>query len=291
MRVLLALNGFEHPERFVEDLRWAGLPAHTHAIICSQTKATSKQPYVEQLNDHDWPFASTHDEIALASREAERVAHLIAVRFPQWFVEYETDEGVSPLDVARSRYSELVVFESGDLKGASLSAQLEIAVKTRSGIRLVRSAHHQNRPLKLLLCLDGSEASVEAAEAIAHRAFPRNTTLYLLTVANFRNALGEGPFSRIKLNLAQAELAERMRMRPMLHYFERHLQSHFPQIESHVRGGNPAIEILDFVEEYKIDSIFLGANDTRPHGLGDVTRAIIERSHVNVELVRWPVRW
>ncbi|GEM_PF-3763171 len=323
MRVLVASSSSEHSDQIIEDLRLAGLGAHTHTRLF--TRADVEKPAVKHATintrfESEWSYELSRAPLDFTNRNAERMHRLIATHFPQWFVEQEATPEFTAravVDVARAWRADLILLDvvTADALHDELSLEdaLSIARDAQCSVRVVQKHHkHEDRALRLLIALDGSEECGQAVDVALRREFSHNTKIYLLHVAEMPNALPSQTLS-MERSMVFHESGRADWVRHMLSYFESHLDPHFRHIETHIRLGSPAQEILEFSKEYEIDAILVGAHGlertggtagdrssggadrssaTSSHPLGRTATALIMHpQRAAVEIVRRPSHW
>jgi nucleotide-binding universal stress UspA family protein len=280
MKILIPWEGAANPEVLIRDLHYAGLPAQAHTLVLSVVHVLMPVPARAFVDDRSSTVASNnaygeYAEHAVSSLQEERdeweVQHArtkLAQHFPGWFIEFETlvddrsstvddrsstVDDRSSLDVPASRSTDLIVERArawnadlivigSERRTRSLAmAAARIAEEAACSVRIVHPRHqHPDAPLNVLLYVDGTAESLLMVEAFAARSFPRNTRLHLISVVSER-----------EWNIE--------RIHHMLDYFADHVRQGFPCIESQIRYGDPAEQILRYAKHQEIDSIFIAA--------------------------------
>lgn len=292
MNVLIAHDGSEYSDAILKDLQFAGLPLHASVIALSVIGASFEehQPSVP-VNHNRRPVT------VRAHTESHYVKTVLAQHFPDWYVEAEVLRG-NPTDeilsIAKERHVDLIVMGSHGRTGLNRvligSVSAAVTAKATCNVRIVHPRHkHEDRPLNILVCLDGTQASARAIETILERPFPRNTRVHLLHVIDGTLALEQTPSLAIQNFLEDTLPIDLRRVHAMLDFYQVEVKQRYHAIETQIRYGAPAIEILHYAQLEEIDSIFIGAmgHSTLDRMLfGSVASTVSTRANTTVEIVR-----
>ncbi len=139
--------------------------------------------------------------------------------------------------------------------------------------------------MKVLLAIDESESSAAAAQAVAARAWPSETTVRVLSVVDEndtsdRELYGSLAEKRRELIASADKLTVSV---------AESLTAGDFSIEALVRSGDPSAEIVKEAEEWPADLIVVGS-----HGytglkrllLGSVAQSVVNHAPCSVEVVR-----
>jgi nucleotide-binding universal stress UspA family protein len=151
---------------------------------------------------------------------------------------------------------------------------------------------------RVLLAVEDSKASLRAAD-LFHELFDGHSpeTTILLYVEKIEGAsfmdemLGEAELSTLKKELEGTRYQEMLDNKAgrVLQYFRRQLEEKGTSgIQTVVREGHPAEEILQVAKEEDVRLIIVGARSRRAHGLlmGSVGREVANRSDRPVLIAR-----
>ncbi len=271
MRILIPWDGAQNPESIIRDLHYAGLPAQAHTLVLSLVHAFMPVParaFVASNNDD--AFDTMQDE--RGALEANRAKIILLRHFPDWYIEYEEIDAPAArsagliMQHARAWNADLIVIGSGRHTRSLTTAAARIADEAPCSVRIVHPRHqHPDAPLNVLLYVDGTAESLLMVEEFAARSFPRNTCIHLISIVDER-----------EWNIE--------RVHHMLDYFADHVRQEFPHIESQIRYGDPAEQILRYANHQEIDSIFVAAPesavDTR------IATAIQQQAESTVEIFK-----
>lgn len=139
---------------------------------------------------------------------------------------------------------------------------------------------------EILLPTDGSEGvgqAINAAVAMAERFDARVHVLFVAEPPRFHEYGASVALTNIMQSLQEAgrqildEAAERIR------------KTGISSVETALRQGHPAEEILDYAEEHRIELIVMGTHGRRGLNrmlLGSITEEVVRTSHIPVMTVR-----
>jgi nucleotide-binding universal stress UspA family protein len=146
----------------------------------------------------------------------------------------------------------------------------------------------QPEVMKILLAVDGSTSSEAAIDEVAHRPWPKASTVRVLSVIR--------PYTppATEFVLAGATLQDiRERQATDADRFTKQASERIApsglSVETAVREGDPRTVIVDEADEWRADLIVLGS-----HGrtgltrliLGSVAQSVVAHAHCSVEVVR-----
>jgi nucleotide-binding universal stress UspA family protein len=292
MNVLIAHDGSEYSDAILKDLQFAGLPSHASVIALSVIGATFEEHEDSVLKGH-----SQHTTTVRAQTEAHYVKTILSKHFPDWYVEAEVLRGNPTeqiLTLAEERHIDLIVMGSHGRTGIHRlimgSVSGSVAAQARCSVRVAHPRHrHLDQPLNILACIDGSAVSSKAIDAILERPFPRNTRVHLLHVIDGKLALEQMHMMAIQNFLDDSLPIDLRRVHAMLDYYKLEVKQRYHAIETQIRYGDAAAEIMHYAQLEEIDSIFLGAER---HGaidrmiLGSVAQTVAQRVDTTIEIVR-----
>jgi len=299
MRVLIAYDGSAHAETAIDDLRLAGLPRQTEAMVVSV--AHHGFPETKHANAEAGDFgnswkATMQEAAALAENGRIRVQSI----FPGWSVSSEPLWGdpakmlLKTIDVWKP---DLVVVGS---HGRSVPARLllgsvstELVHHAPCSVRVVRGPAKGEGPIRVLIATDGSEQAEACVDAVARRSWPDGTQARVLAVTQSlvptvleRQTFATEPAYRI---VEEFDEREKARIRWTADTDKERLQQAGLSADTVVIDGDPRREINAEAERWHADSVFVGARGLGALDrllLGSVSGAVVNHAHCAVEIVR-----
>jgi nucleotide-binding universal stress UspA family protein len=302
MRILIAYDGSTHADAAIDDLKRAGLPRQTEAMVVS-------------VAHHGFPEAKTEEgEFAnpwkATMKEAETLAEngriCVQSDFPGWSVSSEALWGdpakmlLKTIDVWKP---DLVVIGS---HGRSVAARLllgsvsnELVHHAPCSVRVVRGPAKAESPIRVLVATDGSEQAEACVEAVARRSWPDGTQARILAV--MQNLVPAAPAMVPALEsqtfatepafrvIQESDDRERARLRRTSDTDAERLQRAGLASDVVVIDGDPSHEINAEAERWHADSVFVGARGLGALNrllLGSVSGAVVNHAHCAVEIVR-----
>lgn len=282
MRILIGFNGSEAAKAAIHDLRYAGFPDDTEALLFTVSEF--------------WLTPRTDDEaiaIALACKED------LCSEFPTWTIDSETASGSPPREIlARAESFDPDVIIVGEPSHTTSSGNIfightsqTILTEAACSVRISRKRTRiDSRSQKILVGFDGSAGAVQIVDSIARRVWAENTQVRLLAVAD-ASVLGKiGRFTpQMKNTTVETKYA--------IQWAETLAATSLKKLERagvsssiEVRLGNPKSELLAEAENWDADSIFVGShcapNSFERFLIGSVSIAVASRATCSVEVVR-----
>lgn len=145
--------------------------------------------------------------------------------------------------------------------------------------------------MKILLALDGSYYSGMALRTLQALELPRQTRLMVMTVIPELTLLGDATLQKIvdTLTRGKSQKAEERAALKILQKPLEVLRETGVVVESQVRWGKPAEEILKLAGEIRADLVVVGAkgqSDSARFPLGSVAQKVMKYANTSVLLVR-----
>lgn len=299
MKVLIAYDGSESANAALEDLKNAGLPVNTEALVLTVTEnwtliLEEHQKELSKEEHFDYRDAETikrmHENAQAAFAEAERLAAHAAERlrsdFPSWQIRNEAVPGFAHwgvLEKARDFKPDLIVVGSHgrNLVGRVLlgSSSLKILTEADCSVRIGRCSPARtaddDSPQRIVVGIDGSHDSMRAIDAVARRAWRQNSAVRLVTTIEPVMT----PY--FEDDLKQAEDARS--------FAAGKLEAAGLHVSNVVRMGEARNVLIEEAEKWGADAVFLGARGHRFIErvlLGSVSYAVAARAQCAVEVVR-----
>ena len=314
-RLLIGYDGSPAAGAVVEDLVHACLPRPVEALVLSVADVwlppeeavdkPTRRPSPPGVAGGEGMFGVEMDLYAkaravlessrtTAAEGAERLARL----FPDWRVTAEAmadSPGWGLVEKARTWKADLIVVGAHShtpfqrfFFGSAASA---VVMQASCSVRISRPRKHSpHRAPRIVLAVDGSPESEQAAREMAGRTWPSETEIRVLTVldpklevAAARSSGFARPWlqehiqgTKEQISALTVKLAESLRMSGRV-------------AEPHIFEGDPKKVLLREAEAWDADCIFLGSRGLDHGGrwlLGSVASAVASRAHCSVEIVR-----
>lgn len=313
MKILVAYDGSDCADDTLIDLRRAGLPPEADALVINVEEVwlpvpvgLQNQPIKSAAQAAGVQPAFQTVEPATVNLNETQVKTLSAAErlrsfFPEWNVKTEFLQG-SPATTLIQRAKEwnagLIVTGSHGRSGYSRfwlgSVSQKIANEAGCSVRVARG--HGNwksgSPARILIGLDGTDASFSAAEEVANRFWMIGSEVRLVValdksdlIMSMQNSLASIGKSELEDDITPvlwiSNFVERVRRR---------LSRAELQVSELIEEGDPKQIVVAEAEEWGADCIFIGAGESRNDRvnslLGSVSTAILSRAHCTVEIVR-----
>lgn len=301
MKVLIGYDDSECAKAALADLKNAGLPAHTEALVLTVTenwtmifeRAEKGAPTEEEF---EYPDSETIERIReknhAAFAETEKMVKGVADRlqgdFPSWKVQFEAMPGFAHwgiLEKAGEWKPDLIVVGSHghNLIGRLVlgSSSLKILTEARCSVRVARCSpartEDDDSPQRIVIGMDGSPDSMLAVEAVAQRGWRQDSAARLVTAIE-PVLVGTAGFD--------VDLKEIEEMRKKA---AGKLESAGLHVSTSMKVGDAKKILVEEAETWGADAIFIGA---KGHSfmeralLGSVSYAVAARAHCSVEVIR-----
>ncbi|MGH9854361.1 MAG: universal stress protein [Blastocatellia bacterium] len=293
MKILIGYDGSECAEAAIDDLKRAGLPRDAQATVVSVAEIWLPTPrsfggvethFKEESPD---PFDKAD---ALARQAGERLRSF----FHNWVVKTEAIAG-SPARVLIEKADEwkpdLIVVGSHGRSGLERlilgSVSQKVLSEADCSVRIARGRKVESqKPVRIVIGVDGSPGSDSAVEAVARRWWPAGSEVLAVTTdfvtPTVTSARMVGP-------LIQWIEEERERMHLAIARAKEKLVHCGLSFSSLVKAGDPKEFLRAEAEDWKADCIFVGAKSQSRidrFWLGSVSAAVASRAHCSVEAVR-----
>lgn len=301
MKVLIAYDDSDCAKDALEDLKNAGFPAQTEALVLTVTEnwslifeAQEKELSAESRDTYPIPAQirhireKAHEAFAETERKVRIIAQNLQTEFPSWSVDARAMPGFAHWDIletARTWEADLIVIGSHgrNLIGRVLlgSSSLKVLTEAECSVRIGRIAPSRtsddDSPQRIIVGFDGSEDSKLAVEAVARRAWRQDSAVRL--VSAIEPILVAAPGFDIDFEKVSKE-------REVARHRLEAAGLHVSSVE-HI--GDPKSVLLREMEIWGADAIFIGARGHRFLErilLGSVSYAIAARAQCSVEIIR-----
>jgi nucleotide-binding universal stress UspA family protein len=309
MKILIAYDGSVCSDNAIVDLRRAGLPAVAEVIVLSVAEMSPRAASIPVgalgvgpgliLAEGMESEESCEDELGAAKAIASQGAERLRSDFPGWKIDAEAWVDAAGSAIARKAHAwkpDLVVIGSHGRSGISRwvlgSVSQYVLRHVTCSVRISRHRlHSQERSIRSLIAVDGSDNARAAVTAVAERNWPTGAEARVVGVLDSRIAVAAATTLEGTIPVA-IEDEFRRRMSQAVHEAAKVLtQSGLPATHQ-VLAGKPDEVLLAEAEKWSADCMFVGAgtmSGLERFLLGSVSAPVASRAHCSVEVVREPV--
>jgi nucleotide-binding universal stress UspA family protein len=282
LRILIAYDGSVDADAALEDLRRAGLPTALEAVVVTVADVILPPPDAKVDVDEVparaleivWHTQARAEKAVKAARAvAERAAKRIKADFPGWVVRGEAcgDSPAWAVSKLADRYqTDLIIVGSHrhSMVGGRLilgSVSQRVLYEAQCSVRVARCADEwRGGPVRIVVGFNSSPDAAVAVDAVALRTWPAGSEVRFVT------ALGTGMLVPV------AVPADKLRAAGL-------------RTSTVMREGKPGRVLLDEVEKWGADMLFVGTRDI--HGMqhllhGSVSSAVAAHAACSVEVAR-----
>ena len=282
LSILIAYDGSVGADAALDDLRRAGLPTALEAVIVTVADVILPPPAakvdVDELPARAlevvWSTQTRAEQAVKEARAvAERAAKRVKADFPGWVVRGEAcgDAPAWAVSKMADRYqTDLIIVGSHrhSVVGGRLilgSVSQRVLYEARCSVRVARCADARRcGPVRVVVGFTNSPDAEVAVDAVASRVWPAGSEVRFVT------ALGTG------MPAPAAVPADKLRAAGL-------------STSTVIRPGKPGRVLLDEVEKWGADALFVGTRDI--HGMqhllhGSVASTVAAHAACSVEVVR-----
>lgn len=299
-RILIGYDGKNPAARIINDLKRAGLPndADVRVITVVEEILPGRKP--RQVNPiiHKTTHKRIKKEMAEASRTIKRAVACFQKAFPSWKIKGKI-RGGSPvteiIEEARRWRSNLVIVGSHNqprwIKFFLGSAAQGVIQSAPCAVRILRDTVKKgNKPVRIVIGVDGSRESRLAVEAVRNRKWVPGSAVYLVTALD--NPISGAVFltgSEVLKWIDYVDTREETWIHRMSASFEGKLRAAGLKVSITVSIGDPKQLLISEAKRRNADCIFVGARGLNPVDrfvMGSVSSSVAARAHCSVEVVR-----
>ena len=311
MKLLIAYDGSECANAALDDLTHAGLPKQGEALVMTVAEVWLPPPppsayEIVELAANvkcslglEQKYMQGSQAVVDADKVAAEAATRFQANFPNWKVKHEAVWGSPTWELfskAEEWKADLIVAGShgrsalGRLFLGSISQWL--LHEARCSVRVARGKLDEpDFPVRLLLALDGSRNAEKALEEIASRNWPEKSEVRVVVVDQPLGSTVVGELvPTLRRSVDECNQEETEHSRRVVAKAAKQLRAKGLRAEGLVKVGDPKRVLVEFAEEWRADSIFLGAtgwsNRVERFLLGSTAGAVAARAHCSVEVVR-----
>jgi len=306
MNILIAYDGSACADEAIDDLAKAGLPSVANALVLTVAEVYLPEPVdpLEPTFPEQVPtaVARARDDARQTVFEARKLAERGVLRlrdmFPSWTISADAKADSAAWGIiasAEESGADLIVLGS---RGRSTIERLilgsvsqKVLVEAHCSVRIGRASRSRlSVPPRIILATDGSNAARAAERAIASRSWPVGSQVRVLSVIDSSAASAVVPrVSSIAEWYDPADTDGVAWIYRMVESKARSLRETGLEVSTEVVSGSPKERIVEEVESWKADCLFVGSTGLR--GLerfliGSVSSAVAARAECSVEIVR-----
>ena len=300
MKILIGHDGSQSADAALVDLQRAGLPVEAEALIVSvaDVMMVPATPAYELAGEalmsrrvtSGLVYAQRQTERMLkeAKDVASRASDQVRSYFPHWTVRAETLAGSAASELiskANDWKPDLIVVGSHGRSAVSRfilgSVSKKVVTDSDHSVRVSRGdiKKERNKPLKLVIGVDGSTEAEQAIRAVGSRVWPLGTEVRMIAVDDGSSSIATGLTGELPLAAAQ-----------MVAWGENALNEIGLKVSVVTEKGDPRRVLIDQARAWDSDSIFVGgrrfSGALERFQLGSVATALVTKAHCSVEVVR-----
>lgn len=305
MKLLLGYDGSVASEAVLSDPRLTGLPDKVAARVV--TAADVFLPPPDSVVQTAGPrmaaaLALARGKVLGALKEARRSAararHRLQAAHPTWKIRVLT-RADSParllLKQVETWQPDLLVVGSHGYSALERvllgSVSQKVLAEATCSVRIARlSSSRASEGRRLVIGFDGSPDAWATVEVVAHRVWPEETQICLVSAWDNTLATAEHLFAPLAFGEHEQEEADtQARLRAVAEEAADILCRSGLKATVLVLEGDPRHVLLEEAQQWQADAIFVGACGLRGQGsctLGSVAAATAARAHCSVEVVR-----
>jgi len=300
MKILIAYDGSDCADAALDDLHYAGLPevAEVQVLTVSQLPDLAVSPaYRYDLRDRPTVGELNDCQLIKGQTVADAAADQLHASFPKWDVQAESllDNAASGIvERADTWKPDLVVVGSHGRCGLRRlllgSVSRHVLTHTSCSVRIGRPrAYAHDKPIRLLVGVDGSAGAEQALLTVAARRWPANAEVRVVGVIDSGSVLATA--ITVTPEAVPKAIEERWRstLSATINLAVNEVRASNLMVDSRILYGKPCKMLLDAAEEWSADCIFVGArglNAIERLLLGNVSTAVAAHAQCSVEVVR-----
>lgn len=313
MKLLIANDGSGCAEAALDDLQRAGLPQDVEALVMAVTELWLPAPppstfgVIEMASavyvpsDMAGIYSQHSPAIAAAQALVDRAAARLRTNFPGWQIRTQVAEG-SPrrelIHQADEWKPDLIVLGS---HGHSMLSRLllgsvsqGVLTDAHCSVRIARGrVEEPNTPVRIVIGVDGSEASAAAVREVARRNWPAMSEVRIIAVTD---PLSPGVIGNlippVRNFVNESNEYDREWLKKLLQNSSDEFKTSNLRVSTEILEGDPRSDLPKAAEAWGADCIFVGSigfnNRFQRILLGSVSATIAARAHCSVEVVRQP---
>jgi nucleotide-binding universal stress UspA family protein len=313
MKLLIGYDGLASADAIFDDLKHAGLPRDSEALVVSVGDLVTSNPPIREMAAQVFPSGAaaarlkqtmTYSERVKKETEdfAARAADRLRLQFPEWTVRSEAKTGTPSWEImeAATRFNaDLIVIGS---QGRSMvgrmflgSVSKQIAENADCSVRVARQADgkHDESPSRFIIGVNDSPTAVQAILSVGKRVWQDGTEVRLVAIdesASTNRIASRVPRAAEMIDSYQQSLTSKVRS--ILEWGAEELKIIGMKPSIWTRQGDPKQILVSEAKNWNADCIFVGTrglnNFLERFRLGSVSTAVVTNAHCSVEIVRPP---
>lgn len=315
MRILIGHDGSASADAIVDDLKHAGLPRDTEALVVSVADLVMSNPPIREMAALAFPSGSaaavrmkqtmTYGERVIKEAEefAENAALRLILQFPEWTVRSEARTGTPALEIieAANRFnSDLIVVGSqgrsaiGRLFLGSVSKQ--ISEDANCSVRVARFNAKKDKdtpPPRIIVGVNDSPTAIEAIISVGKRVWQEGTEVRLIAVGE-NDSINriDDEFTPADEMIDSYQQSVPSKVRSILEWGAEELKIIGMKPSIWTRKGDPKKILVSEAKNWNADCIFVGTrsfdNFLEKFRMGSVSTHVVTNAPCSVEVVRPP---
>jgi nucleotide-binding universal stress UspA family protein len=307
VKILIAYDGSSCADAALDDLRRAGLPHDTEALVVSISEIwVPDMPSPEEgpLFPEQPParIRSVHARAEQGLQEAQALAEEAMKRlkesFPGWSLDVRVKADAPAwgvLGVAEEWGPDLIVVGTHGRSAIQRlvlgSVSQKVLAEALCSVRIARSHRPvDDSPVRIVLGVDGSADADAALRAVASRSWFPGSTVHLVGVLDTAPIMPVPPIgSHVPVVPGSSAIERRDHLQKVLEEGVEVVAASGLIASPILMEGSPAALLLTEAGEWGADTIFVGAHGHRFVDrllLGSVSSELANRAHCSVEVVR-----
>ena len=311
MKILIGYDGSGCAEAALDDLQRAGLPSEVGALVLSVTEVSLPPPppssyeILEQARAVHVPaditrvYAKGSPAVKEAKSLAERAVTRLRANFPGWEITAEASVGSPARELVRKADEwkpDLIVVGSHGRSAVERlllgSVSQGVLTYARCSVRVARGrVEEPDTPVRIIVGVDGSPASVAAVCEVESRLWPIKSEVRVIAVNNLLTPTFIGRFfPPVTKTIEESNQADREWLKKILDNSAQRLRQSELKVLTEIRDGDPKRVLVEAAEEWGADCIFVGSigfgNPFERFVLGSVSASVAARAHCSVEVTR-----
>jgi len=312
MKILIAYDGSDCAEAALDDLQCAGLPADAEAVVMSVTEVWLPAPPPSSLeivelaravhvpSDMTRVYSQRSPAVRAALELADRAVSRLRTNFPGWQITTQTAVGSPRRELVHHAdhwKPDLIVLGSHghSMLGRLVLGSVSQGVLTdaRCSVRIARGrVEEPDSPVRIVIGVDGSDASAAAVQEVASRNWPARSEVRIITVTDPLEPGLMGIIPPVRDFVNESNQEDKEWLKKLLHKSYEEFKTSNLRVSTEILEGDPRRDLAKAAEEWNADCIFVGSvgfnSRLERFVLGSVSATVAARAHCSVEVVRQP---